>query len=319
MKLKNSTSVTALIEKIQVELKTQTGSWRKVSELLNQADVEFGFGTDEMKQILKQTNISISKASKLIRIAQDGRLNGNTTLFDSVSAWTTLYQATLLNDDEFEELVKSASEERVLTLQDVKSVKHNKTHANKSTYKNLVSVQFDWNAIKAQAVSADDIQNVIAALNEIVSQNSYMKLDVSSKIEEETNKYNQEVINEFNRQSKKLYRKKEKAYKKHYQVKRGQIVAGLDVESIRVYISDNDFTALFDNLGILSEYEAEHDKLFNMATGIVEKRRQKRYGDKIAVSEASEPTIDKETDFEEIKRMIERRKRKKLGNVDIKF
>ena len=73
MKLKNSTSVTALIEKIQVELKTQTGSWRKVSELLNQADVEFGFGTDEMKQILKQTNISISKASKLIRIAQDGR------------------------------------------------------------------------------------------------------------------------------------------------------------------------------------------------------------------------------------------------------
>ena len=69
MKLKNSTSVTALIEKIQVELKTQTGSWRKVSELLNQAEVEFGFGTDEMKQILKQTNISISKASKLIRIA----------------------------------------------------------------------------------------------------------------------------------------------------------------------------------------------------------------------------------------------------------
>ena len=250
MKLKNSTSVTALIEKIQVELKTQTRSWRKVSELLNQAEVEFGFGTDEMKRILKQTNISISKASKLIRIAQDRRINGNTTLFDSVSAWTTLYQATLLNDDEFEELVKSASEERVLTLQDVKSVKHNKTRANKSTYKNLVSVQFDWNAIKAQAVSTDDIKNVIAALNEIVSQNSYMRVDVSSKIEEETNKYNQEVINEFNRQSKKLYRKKEKAYKKHYQIKRGQLVAGLDVESIRVYMSDNDFTALFDNLGI---------------------------------------------------------------------
>ena len=86
-----------------------------------------------------------------------------------------------------------------------------------------------------------------------------------------------------------------------------------------MYISDNDFTALFDNLGILSEYKAEHDKLFGMASEIVEKRRQKRYGDKIAVSEASEPKIDQETDFEEIKRMIERRKRKKLGNVDIKF
>ena len=319
MKLKNSTSVTALIEKIKVELKTQTGSWRKVAELLNQAEVEFGFGTDEMKRILKQTNISISKASKLIRIAQDRRINGNTTLFDSVSAWTTLYQATLLNDDEFEELVRSANEEGVLTLQDVKSVKNNKTHVVKSTYKNLVSVQFDWNAIKAQAVSTDDIQNVVAALNEIASQNSYMRVDVSSKIEEEINKYNQEVLNELTRQSKKFYRKKEKAYKKYYQVKRGQLVAGLDVESIRVYMCDNNFTALFDNLGVLSEYEAEHDKLFSMAAGIVEKRRQKRYGDKIAVSEASEPTVDQETDFEEIKRMIERRKRKKLGNVDIKF
>ena len=47
-----------MIEEIQAELKDQTGSWRKVSELLYQADVEFGFGTDEMKQILDQTDIS---------------------------------------------------------------------------------------------------------------------------------------------------------------------------------------------------------------------------------------------------------------------
>ena len=51
-------------------------------------------------------------------------------------------------------------------------------------------------------LSRADIKNVIAALNEIVSQNSYMRVDVSSKIEEETNKYNQEVINEFIRASK---------------------------------------------------------------------------------------------------------------------
>jgi hypothetical protein len=49
----NTVSVVTLIEEIQSELKGQTGSWRKVSELLNQADVEFGFGTDEMKQILE--------------------------------------------------------------------------------------------------------------------------------------------------------------------------------------------------------------------------------------------------------------------------
>ena len=56
----NTVSVATLIEEIQSELKHQTGSWRKVSELLNQADVEFGFGTDEMKQILDQTDIFTS-------------------------------------------------------------------------------------------------------------------------------------------------------------------------------------------------------------------------------------------------------------------
>ena len=70
----NTVSVSSLIEEIQSELKHQAGSWRKVSELLNQSDVEFGFGTDEMKQILDQTDISPSKASKLISI-------GNRLLF----------------------------------------------------------------------------------------------------------------------------------------------------------------------------------------------------------------------------------------------
>jgi hypothetical protein len=34
----NTVSVSSLIEEIQSELKNQTGSWRKVSALLNQAD-----------------------------------------------------------------------------------------------------------------------------------------------------------------------------------------------------------------------------------------------------------------------------------------
>ena len=156
----NTVSVATLIEEIQSELKDQTGSWRKVSELLNQADVEFGFGTDEMKQILGQTDISPSKASKLISIAQDDRIRQNSKVFETVSAWTTLYQATLLKDDEFSELVNNASEEGVLTVNDIRNVQDKKTKSSKSTYQSLLNVQFDWKAIKAQAVSSEDIQKV---------------------------------------------------------------------------------------------------------------------------------------------------------------
>ena len=74
MKPSNRVSVSTLIAETQSELNDQTGSWRKVSELLNQADVEFGFCAHEMKQILDQTDISPSKASKLISIAQDDQI-----------------------------------------------------------------------------------------------------------------------------------------------------------------------------------------------------------------------------------------------------
>ena len=128
----NTVSVTTLIEEIQSELKDQNSSWRKVSALLNQADVEFGLGTDEMKQILGQTDISPSKASKLISIAQDDRIKHNSRIFETVSAWTTLYQATLLNDEEFSELVNNASEEGVLKVSDIRNVQDKKTTRNRS-------------------------------------------------------------------------------------------------------------------------------------------------------------------------------------------
>ena len=69
----NTVSVASLIEEIKSELKHQTGSWRKVSELLNQADVEFGFGTDEMKQILHQTTyLPVKQANWLVLLRTNG-------------------------------------------------------------------------------------------------------------------------------------------------------------------------------------------------------------------------------------------------------
>ena len=229
----NTVSVASLIEEIQSELNDQTGSWRKVSELLNQADVEFGFGADEMKQILDQTDISPSKASKLISIAQDDRIKQNSKVFETVSAWTTLYQATLLNDEEFSELVNIVSEEGVLKVSDIRSVQVKKAKAFKSNYQSLLNVQFDWNAIKAQAVSSEDIQKVIEKLNELASEITYMKVETAPRYEKEIDKFNEEVTKEFNKQSKNFYKSKEAAHKKQHKIKGGKPIEALDPESIK--------------------------------------------------------------------------------------
>ena len=279
----NTVSVATLIEGIQSELKDQTGSWRKVSELLNQADVEFGFGADEMKQILDQTDISPSKASKLISIAQDDRIKQNSKVFETVSAWTTLYQATLLNDEEFSELINIVSEEGGLKVSDIRNVQGKKAKSSKSNYQSLLNVQFDWNAIKAQAVSSENIQKVIEKLNELASEISYMKVETAPRYEKEIDKFNEEVTKEFNKQSKKFYKNKELAHKKHYKIKGSKPIEALDPESIRIYLYENNFIELFDNLGILGEYQLEYTNLLSVASDLVAKRRAKKYGDKIAV------------------------------------
>ena len=315
----NTVSVATLIEEIQSELKDQTGSWRKVSELLNQADVEFGFGTSEMKQILGQTDISPSKASKLISIAQDDRIRQNSSVFETVSAWTTLYQATLLNDDDFDELVNIVSAEGLLKVSDIRNVQDKKTKSSKSNYQSLLNVQFDWNAIKAQAVSSEDIQKVIEKLNELASEITYMKVETAPRYEKEIDKFNGEVINEFNKQSKKFYRSKEAAHKKHYKIKGGKPIEALDPESIKLCLYENNFTELFDNLGILGEYQLESANLFGAASDVVAKRRAKKYGDKIAVPDDDDTVSDRDWNFQEMKSMSNQKGRKRLKKVEIKI
>ena len=315
----NTVSVSSLIEEIQSELKGQTGSWRKVSELLNQADVEFGFGTSEMKQILDQTDISPSKASKLISIAQDDRIRQNSSVFETVSAWTTLYQATLLNDDDFDELVNIVSAEGVLKVSDIRNVQDKKTKSSKSSYQDLLNVQFDWNAIKAQAVSSEDVQKVIDKLDELASEITYMKVETAPRYEKEIDKFNGEVIKEFNKQSKKFYRSKEAAHKKHYKIKSGQPIEGLDPESIKLCLYENNFTELFDNLGILGEYQLEYTNLLSVASDVVAKRRAKKYGDKIAVPDEDDTASYRDWEFKGMKSMSDRKGRKRLKKVEIKI
>ena len=68
----------------------------------------------------------------MISIAQDDRIRHNSRIFDMVSALTTLYQATLLKDDEFHELANNATEEdNTFNLKKILRHRHIKRQAPK--------------------------------------------------------------------------------------------------------------------------------------------------------------------------------------------
>lgn len=252
-------------------------------------------------------------------LSQDDRIRQNSRIFETVSAWTTLYQATLLKDDEFSELVNNASEEGVLKVSDIRNVQDKKTKSSKPSYQDLLNVQFDWNAIKAQAVSSEDVQKVIDKLNEFASEITYMKVETAPRYEKEIDKFNEEVIKEFNKQSKKFYKSKEAAHKKHYKIKGGKPIEALDPESIKLCFYENNFTELFDNLGILGEYQLEYTNLLSVASDVVAKRRAKKCGDKIAVPDEDDTASYRDWEFKGMKSMSNRKGRKRLKKVEIKF
>ncbi len=156
-------------------------------------------------------------------------------------------------------------------------------------------------------------------MNDLASEITYMKVETAPKYEKEITKYDDEVIKEFNKQSKKFYRSKEAAHKKHYKIKRGQAIEGLDPEPIKICLHENSFTELFDNLGILGEYQLEASNLLSVASDAVARRRAKKYGDKISMPDEDDTASDRDWNFTEMKSLSDRKGRKRLKKVAIKM
>ena len=96
-------------------------------------------------------------------------------------------------------------------------------------------------------------------------------------------------------------------------------IEALDSESIKLCLYENNFTELFDNLGVLGEYQLKYTNLLGTASDLVAKRRAKKYGDKIAVPDEDVTASYRDWEYKEMKSMSNRKGRKRLKNVEIKI
>ena len=93
----------------------------------------------------------------------------------------------------------------------------------------------------------------------------------------------------------------------------------MDPESIKLCLYENNFTELFDNLGIMGEYQSESANFLGTASDAVAKRRSKKYGDKIAAPDEDDTASYRDWEFKGMKSMSNRKGRKRLKKVAIKF
>ena len=117
----NQTPIDEFIEDINTELQNIKKSWMTIGRKFYEAREQYTEDSDAYKKLMKETDFDKSKASKLVKIGGDKRLLD--PLLKEVKSYTVLYEAALLDDDQFEVLKAKLKEGEKLTEKLAKDIR----------------------------------------------------------------------------------------------------------------------------------------------------------------------------------------------------
>lgn len=198
------------VARIKAEMTKATTAWKSIAHILAAAVNDFGWQSDLMRSLLKQTKFSESKASKLIAIANSSRLKHHTDDLKSVEAWTVLYQITTLSDEEFKRLLDQVDADTVITQSNVHAVR-TKDERKTDNYKTLFNIQIDENAIKSSLFSEDDYNELLIAVQNIQDTMNYVRVLKSARYESEVARFHDDVEREVNKLIRKVFAKEKQS------------------------------------------------------------------------------------------------------------
>lgn len=214
--VKNTVSVEDIIADIKSELIKQNGSWKNIGVALDVADSQYGSDSDGYKRILKATAISASKARKLIAVARDKRLQDAPEVLSAVHSWTTLYEVTTLNDDQFAKLISEAEacdRSPVVTPSLVTKIKRGDDVIAVDPYKPAFVIRIDENALKAGEFDGNDYERLMTLIQQIQETVRFVRVDDTQKIDKTERSYFDAIENEAKKVRRTMLEDALKAYK----------------------------------------------------------------------------------------------------------
>lgn len=265
------TAVTEYADRIKMQLAASTTAWRAVADILAAASEEFGMNSDLMRSLLKQTKFSISKASKLISIANSARLNDNANLFTSVDAWTVLYSVTQLSEQEFTQLIENINEGDVITAATVSAARI-KDDQEPDPYKTVFSIQIDVNALKATLFSDAEYLELIEAMQLIQDTMDYVRVLRTPKYENEAARFQADVEREMSKLTRKVFAEAKKAYKRG----ENSELSKTDADAIKVLMENKQYE---DAFAAIKSDAFDQAELWSKAKQSVQNKREVKFAE----------------------------------------
>lgn len=180
----NVVSVEEFSNRIKAELTASTAAWLNISAILKEANDQYGFSSEKMKELIAEIGFTASKANKLVQISKSKRLEAHADKFSTLSAWTVLYHLTTLADDEFTKVVEAHKPEVVVSVAWINEVL-GKEKPKPTNHKPLFTVQVDFNALKASEFGGGEFEKVEEALGKLKEAVPYIEIVSNGLFEKE--------------------------------------------------------------------------------------------------------------------------------------
>lgn len=297
----NRKPVADFVTYIKQQLEISTNSWRLIAAALAEASDMYGVDSDAYKQLLKATNFSKSKASKLVAIATSQRLKTYENQLRCVQSWSTLYEVTTLDDAQFAELcaeyeLEDNSSCPVLTEAKVTGFKRLKVAA--SPFKRIAYIEVDEDALRGMLLDGGDYETFSELLTQLGEISPYLKVVESEMYDAQTSIYYKELETKIRAvESKKLTKAIERklnsmSRKKHPKETTAQhffTSLGISREELRAMVNEGNLRGALDYLGYGDEYD--QSKLYDEALKQVEDARSKFKANAIARANTATPRI----------------------------
>jgi hypothetical protein len=191
MSKSNFVSSDGIIATIKKALENQTTSWKTIATQFALAYDQFGGDSDEFKKICKATDTSYKSAMKLKNIASDPRVSD--PVLSTVSAWTVLYEATKLDDEQFAKLKQTVKSKKVLpTAPMIRKILNPETPMS-DPYQTVFTIKIDKNAMKSQLFDAEAYSDLLSLVAKIQNTVPSVKVEKSDVFESESSKFFAEV------------------------------------------------------------------------------------------------------------------------------
>jgi len=275
----NTRPVTEFISIIEDELRSQNASWSKIGDALAEADSQYGTDSDAYKKILRKTNISPAKARKLVCISRSPRFKQHEDVFGTVHSWTTLYEVTTLDDDQFAELIETASDplaidkkgHSVVTASLVSKIKRGNTPVPTDPYKSIFDIRLDENALKAGEFEGEDYERLMNLVREIQDTVPFIRVDATERVEKQEASYWKKIEKEAKKVRRqtledaiKTYKKNDPTWKKWKTMTQKEKKRAISTsDSSSIYTSSGPWIAAWsDKEELLNEFRENPEEVF---------------------------------------------------------